>query len=300
MGIPVTLIGVGLILAVWADVFRTLFYPAEKGVGSRVIAGVFWRGSRHPVARSVVGPITFLTVAALWFVLSATGWAFVYLPHVPDAFSFEAASPPYDAATSDAFFTALYFSLVTQTTVGYGDIVPVDVWLQLLAGLEAFSGLALLFCALSWYLSIVSTHTRRHSLAHKIALLGEAELRTGRAITQGDPEAAAQILDDLAMRLVAVRSDLLRYPITYYYRDRDERSALPALLPYLFWLAQEGTREGCPSEVILRAAVLRGAVEDFSATIASRFLKVSPSPVERVLEEYAEDHLRAQDSYSAS
>jgi hypothetical protein len=153
-----------------------------------------------------------------------------------------------------------------------------------------------MFGGLSWYLLITLAHSRRRGLAHKIALLSEAELRTGKAITRTNPKAATQILGDLATSVVAVRGDLLQYPITYYYRDGDERSSLPAHLPYLLWLAEEGTREGCPSEIILRAAVLRGAVEDFSATVASRFLKVPPSPVERVLEEYARDHLRAQNS----
>lgn len=105
------------------------------------------------------------------------------------------------------------------------------------------------------------------------------------------PEATRMLLDDLAHRLVAVRAEFLRLPVTYYYGSSDERSSLPATLPYLVWLAEEGGREVCPKETRLYAAVLSGAIEDFSATVASRFLGVAPSSPHRVLEEYANDHL---------
>ena len=109
-----------------------------------------------------------------------------------------------------------------------------------------------------------------------------------------EPEATVRILDDLAVRLAAVRAEFLRFPISYYYGSSDARSSLPAELPYLVWLAEEGSRESCPEEMRLYAAVLGRAIEHFSATVASRFLGISPSPSHRVLEEYASDHLCAQ------
>jgi hypothetical protein len=109
-----------------------------------------------------------------------------------------------------------------------------------------------------------------------------------------EPEATVRIPDDLAVRLVAVRAEFLRFPITYYYGSSDARFSLPAVLPYLIWLAEEGSRESCPEETKFYAAVLRRAIEHFSATVASRFLGVSPSPSHRVLQEYASDHLCAQ------
>ena len=58
------------------------------------------------------------------------------------------------AVSRSSVFDALYFSLGTQATVGYGDIVPTSPWIMMSAVLQAMSGLALLLAALSWNLSI--------------------------------------------------------------------------------------------------------------------------------------------------
>ena len=289
-----TLIGIALILAVLRDVFRTLFPYAEKITASRVVAKAFWRGLhrlgvRRPPVLYAAGPLAFVVVIGGWFVLSAVGWALVYWPHMPSAFSFAAG---LDAPTRGGFFDALYFSLGTQATVGYGDIVPTSPWLMMSATLQALCGLGFLLAALSWYLAIGQALSQCRSLAHKVALIREAEPHAEVAVTRMDPEAAVRILDDLAIRLVAVRAEFLRFPITYYYGSSDERFSLPAVLPYLVWLAEEGGRESSPEETRFYAAVLRGAIDHFSSTVASRFLGVSPSLSHRVLEQYAADHLR--------
>ncbi len=77
MDLLFVLTGVVLIVIVFWDIFRTLFYPAEKGSASRVIAGVFWRGSSRPAVRGLAGPAAFLAVAGGWFALLALGWALV-------------------------------------------------------------------------------------------------------------------------------------------------------------------------------------------------------------------------------
>ena len=49
--------------------------------------------------------------------------------------------------------SAIYFSGVTITTLGYGDILPVDKIARMLALYEAFSGLFLIVVAVALYLS---------------------------------------------------------------------------------------------------------------------------------------------------
>lgn len=296
MALSFTLIGITLILAVLRDIFRTLFPYTEKITASRMVAKVLWRGLHRlgvhrPQVLYAAGPLAFLTVVGGWFVLLAVGWALVYWPHMSSAFSF---GEGLDAATRSGFLDALYFSLGTQATVGYGDIVPTNPWLMMSATLQALCGLGVLLAALSWYLAIGQAFSQCRSLAHKVALLKEAEPHAEVALTRMNPEAVVPILDDLAVRLVAVRAEFLRFPITYYYGSSDERLSLPAVLPYLVWLAEEGSRESCPEETRFYAAVLGRAIEHFSATVASRFLGVSPSPSHQILQEYASDHLCAQ------
>jgi hypothetical protein len=61
------------------------------------------------------------------------------------------------------FESAFYFSMITYTTVGYGDIVLADQW-RLLSGVEALTGI--LMCGLSTgvFFAVVSRlHLRRES-----------------------------------------------------------------------------------------------------------------------------------------
>lgn len=297
MALSFTLLGIALVFAVLRDVFRTLFPHAEKITASKVLAKALWRGlhwlgvRRHPVLYAA-GPLAFLAVTGGWFVLLAVGWALFYWPHMPGAFSFDSGA---DAANRNGFFDALYFSLGTQATVGYGDIVPTAPLLMMSAMLQSMCGLGILLAALSWYLAIDPALYQHCSLAYKVTLIREAEPQAEVALTRMESEATTHIMDDIALRLVAIQADVLRFPITYYYGSSDERFSMPAVLPYLLWLAEEGSRQDCPQETRFYAAMLRSAIEHLSVTIASRFLNVSPSsPSHRILEEYATDHLRAR------
>src|ERR1700730_2227337 len=51
------------------------------------------------------------------------------------------AAEGFPASLSGSFLRMVYFSVVTITTVGYGDIVPLTAWARLLAGLEASLGI---------------------------------------------------------------------------------------------------------------------------------------------------------------
>lgn len=73
--------------------------------------------------------------AVFGFILIAVSWSMLYLRiegHSPG--SFNSAS---ERMTSDEF---MYFSLVTMTTLGYGEITPVAPIPRLLAGLQAATG----------------------------------------------------------------------------------------------------------------------------------------------------------------
>ena len=288
------MIGMALIFAVFRDVFHTLFPYAGKLTVSRLVVKAFWRGlhrlgvRRRPRLLYAVGPVASLATIGGWVILLAVGWALVYWPYMPDAFAF---GEGLDEAARGSFIDALYFSLGTQTTLGYGDIVPTHPWLMMGATLQALSGLGVLLAALSWHLAIGQALSECRSLAYRITLVREAEPYADLAITRMKPEATRLLLEDFATRLGTVRVGFLQFPITYYYGSSDERSSLPAVLPYLVWLTEEGSRESCPPETRFYAAVLRGAIDHFSTTIASRFLGVSPSPSHRVLQEYSRDHL---------
>ena len=68
-------------------------------------------------------------------------WTFGYwlvAELIPGAFSFNAST---GGDTSVQGFNGLYFSLITLSTVGYGDITPVSKVARMLAAMEAMTGL---------------------------------------------------------------------------------------------------------------------------------------------------------------
>jgi voltage-gated potassium channel len=109
--------------------------------------------------------VVFLVIQLLWFILRAPwvnsevlcagvstylllglAWSFAYMllafyqPHTdhdPGAFAFSVAS---DSATGMIGFTSAYFSFITLSTVGYGDITPVSNAARMLAMMEAVTG----------------------------------------------------------------------------------------------------------------------------------------------------------------
>lgn len=104
--------------------------------------------------------------------LLGLGWTLVYWPYMPSSFAF---GEGLDAAARSGFVDALYFSLGTQATLGYGDTVPTNPWLMMGATFQAFSGLGVLLAALSWYLAIGQGLSQSRSLAHRRTLAREAE-----------------------------------------------------------------------------------------------------------------------------
>jgi hypothetical protein len=291
--VAIVLIGAGLVFIGLRDIFQQLFRPSGGGSLSRFIMRVVWRSFRRlavrrPGALALAGPGVLLSIIATWVVLLVTGWALIFWPYLPDEFVFASG---LERPEQGGFIDALYLSLVTLTTLGYGDITPESGPLRVLAPLEALVGFALLTASISWVLSVYPVLSRHRALAHEITLIRDAESETGIDVSQTGE--VAEILDSLTSQLVAVRGDLLRFPITYYFYSDDERSALPAHVGTLFRLAKRGSSPDRPPAIRLRAAMLLRAIEDFSDTVSSRFLLRSTSSIEAGLDGYARDHLRS-------
>jgi voltage-gated potassium channel len=92
--------------------------------------------------------VTIDTIAASGcvYLMLAVFWAEIYVlidAWIPHSFAVHADPVAGVAATGvlgKGIFTSLYFSLVTMTTLGYGDIVPLTAPAQSLASLQAVVG----------------------------------------------------------------------------------------------------------------------------------------------------------------
>ena len=180
---------------------------------TRAVWQVFRRAGTRHVRLSLAGPVAFVTVIATWAGLLVLGWALVFWPHMPGSFRFD---PGVEAAGSD-FVHALNVSLVTLTTLGFGDITPTSEALRLILPLEALLGFGLLSASISWLVSIYPALSRRRSLAYEISLLRVAEAEDDLSLDALTPDAAERLLAELTSRLVAVERDLVHFPISYYF-----------------------------------------------------------------------------------
>ncbi|WP_128378744.1 potassium channel family protein [Streptomyces cavernae] len=284
----VSLVGVGLVMAVLRDLFHTLWHPTRHGGLSRLVMTVLWKlAKRFRVRRRVVGlvgPLSMVTVVGMWAAIVILGWSIVYWPHMPGAFTF---SPGSKAAQEPPLLDSVYLSLVMVATLGLGDIAPGEGWLRLVSPLEALIGFALLTATVSWVLEIYPALSRRRALAIRLALLRDSEPTT----QQIDSCAGAVMLDSLATEVVRVRIDFTQYAEAYYFHDGEDDASFAAMVGYAATLAQRG-QAARRQDVRLAGDLLGGALEDLATILDERFLHTGGTPTD-VFAAYAADHGRS-------
>jgi voltage-gated potassium channel Kch len=269
MDVLLTIAGIALIVVAARDIFETLFHPTGRGVlGGRIVRGVWAAFGRSPrrtgTTTALAGPLAYIAVLGAWTGMLVLGWALVFLPHLPDGFSFD---PGLDPAEHESLVDAIYVSLVNLTSLGYGDITPEAAALRLLGPIETAFGLGLLTASISWLISIYSCLSRRDSFAHEVHLSRVAERTLDEKLADADPRLLERMLTSFADQLITVRRDLIHFPITYYFRSEDEQLVLSELLPFLRRLIQEASEPGRPHALRVRAEILRLAVNDYEAVL---------------------------------
>lgn len=134
MGTALTIAGISIILVGLWDMFHQLMHPRGSGRLSGLVFSAVWRLSRASGHRLgvAVGPGTMVAVVVLWVLIQGIGWALIYQPHIPAGFLY---SDGVDPGSYARFAEALYISLVSLATLGFGDVVAVDPWLRLVTPL---------------------------------------------------------------------------------------------------------------------------------------------------------------------
>lgn len=279
-------VGALLLAVVLRDVFHTIFHPAGQGSLSRLLLSSTWRVARWiggPVRLGeLAGPLGLVAVMATWGWGAVLGGALIYWPHI-DRFSYATGLDP--VARAD-FLDALYLSLTTMSTLGFGDIVPTEGWLRVATPAQALLGFSLLTAAVTWVLQVYPALNRRRTLATRLTSLHGSGFRT--ALEHADSAMPAILLSDLAGQVAQMRVDLTQYAETYYFRSQDARSSLPATLPFALDLVAAG-RCGARADVRLAATHLACAVEDLADHLRREFLRTD-GDADEVLAAYARDH----------
>lgn len=263
--VVVTVIGAGLILLMAADVFHTLLYPHGTGPVCRMIMRALWLLSRRLAGRAstVAAPAAMAAVIGAWASLSIMGWALVYLPHLPDGFVY-AEGVPHGGDLAEA----VYISMVSLSTVGYGEIVPAAPLLRLVVAAQAVTGFGLLTATVSWILQTYPALSRRRALAHELNLFRQAAGPQGMSTLE--PGHAAALLESFARSVATVSMDLLAFNETYYFHEPQQRGSLPATVAYAHQLASEA-QASTNIDLQFAGRMMHAALDDLAEVLRGKF-----------------------------
>ena len=224
-----------LIVTVFIDAFEAIILPRRIRHGYR-LASLFYRwawvvwqalarllpaGQWRSSFLSIFGPLSLFGLMLVWAAGLTIGFALLHW-----SLGTQLAFRP---GTDDGFLTYLYFSGTTFFTLGYGDVVPTDVWGRVLSVAEAGIGFGFLAVIISYLPVLYQAFSRREIT---ISLLD------ARA---GSPPSAGELLRRLvdARGLAGVGPFLvewerwaaelleshLSYPMLSYYRSQHENQS---------------------------------------------------------------------------
>ncbi|WP_230555215.1 potassium channel family protein [Rhodococcus sp. I2R] len=281
-----TIAGALLIALGLRDIYATLWHPRGLGTVSRAIFATVWRvaraTSRRGNALGSVGPVGIVLTAMTWAMLLVVGWALIYLPHIVDGFYYSSSLTLQDSSNP---VKALYLSIVTAATLGFGDITPAYSALRIAIPLQALMGFILFTAAISWVLQVYPALVKRRAAARQLSLLSRTDGE--RTVRDGEASIAYQVLASVTAALTQADMDLAQYSETYYFRDPQADMSLAATGAYALTLAAAGSQSS--SADVRSAADMLSAQAGHLARELDEFLNTGGSP-EEVYRSFAENH----------
>ncbi len=132
-----------------------VFFVGKEVAAFLVDTGLLFEEFLSRVSRLTIPAFAFLTFYALLVII------FGALYSIISQHSIEPHFRVGDIARPLSFLEAMYFSIVTMSTVGYGDIVPTSNPVRVLVSLEVICGVMLLLFGVSELLEYTREHRRR-------------------------------------------------------------------------------------------------------------------------------------------
>lgn len=226
----IALFGVILVLVIICDIILTVLHVDTDGPVAWSVFQIIWLScmkvmrSFPSLRRRIIssaGPLMIVATLAIWIAIFIVGFALIYWPYL-DYFYFE------DEHIAPGFIHALYFSGVTATVLGYGDLVPLTGALQITSFLQSGIGFALLTGIITYLINVVSGVSERNALALRLwAETGSSGDGTAAVLRSLDVEEIGDLrlrLQTLLVTLHTIHQKMHQFPILdLFYRSRDPK-----------------------------------------------------------------------------
>ena len=236
-----TVLGLSILLLVVYDVYATILHArGRSGPIGETLNRTIWRAARFLAFRfprprrhrllNVVGPTLLPLLIIVFIALLIVGFALIYYPRMPENFSVQ---PGVDAADSP-WMSSLYFSGVTLTTVGYGDIAPRSTGMRLAALFESASGFALISLAITYLITVYRALERKRAVA--ISFYHQAEEGANVAAFIAHHFVAGQFYGLTTTLRMATRDiqglleSHVEHPVIHYFHPLEVYKSLPRML----------------------------------------------------------------------
>lgn len=234
-----TAAGVGLLLLIAYDVYATVLNTRARygPVGERLNRNV-WRLARGIAFRlprprrhrllNAVGPLLLPLLITTYIALLILAFALVYYPRMHGQFVVHRPGGETD------FVDALYFSGVTLTTLGYGEIVPGSTAMRLTALLESAFGITLISLAITYLLTVYNALWQKRTVAlslyHQAGEGADAAGYIAHHFVEGRFYGLREALRTATRDIQAMLETHIEHPVVHYFHPVEVYKGVPRML----------------------------------------------------------------------
>ena len=234
-----TAAGVCLLLFITYDVYATVLHSSARygPIGERMNRGV-WRAARSVAFMlprmgrhkflNLVGPLMMPLLLLTYIVLLVLAFGFIYYPHLGEGFNASRG------AEGKGFLDALYFSGLSLTTVGYGDIVPRTGPMRFVAVFESAVGIISITLAITYLLTVYGALEHKRiaalSLYHQAGEGADAAGYIAHHYVEGQFYGLRGALSTATRDLQALLESHVEHPVIHYFHPSEVYKSLPRML----------------------------------------------------------------------
>lgn len=234
-----TAAGIALLSIIAFDVYATVLHSSARygPVGERLnryawsaarwLAFRLSRPRRHKLL-NVVGPLLMPLLVVVFLGTLVLAFALIYYPRMPAHFKHaydEAATPWLDS---------VYFSGVTLTSMGYGDIVPRTTGMRFTAMLESTWGLLLISLIIAYLITIYRALERKRAVAlsiyHQAGEGADAAGYLAHHFVEGRFYGLREELRTATRDIQELLEAHIEHPVIHYFHPVEVYKGLPRML----------------------------------------------------------------------